>query len=195
MQIETDRLLIRPWADRDLAPFAAMNADPDVRRYYYPALLTRRESDEVVAACMDHLNQHGFAFLATERKEDGALIGGTGLSWTDIVPGGPAIEIGWILGKPFWRQGYAREAGRAWFAHAWSIGLDDVIGYTSAIHLPSRAQMEALGMIRDPADDFDDPTVPDGHPLKPHVLYRMSLQSYENGGEPHDADHRSKRDL
>eukprot|EP00435_Cladocopium_sp_Y103_P079103 s1_g2842.t1 len=173
MQIETDRLLIRPWTDRDLAPFAAFNADPAVRRYYYPALLTRTESDTVVSACMDHLDQHGFAFLATERKEDGALIGGTGLSWTDIVPGGPAIEIGWILGKPFWRQGYARETGHAWLNHAWSIGVDEVIGYTSAIHLPSRSQMEALGMIHDAAADFEDPTVPIGNELRAHVLYRM----------------------
>ncbi len=173
MQIETDRLLIRPWADRDLTAFADMNADADVRRYYYPALLTQAESDEVVAACMDHLDQHGFAFLATERKEDGALIGGTGLSWTDIVPGGPAIEIGWILGRPFWRQGYARETGQAWLNHAWSIGLDEVIGYTSAIHLSSRSQMEALGMIHDPKADFDDPTVPIGNDLRPHVLYRI----------------------
>lgn len=177
MQIETDRLLIRPWTDRDLPAFAAINADPEVRRYYYPALLTRAESDGVVSACMDHLKQYGFAFLATERKEDGTLVGGTGLSWTDIMPGGPAIEIGWILGKPFWRKGYARETGQAWLDHAQTLGINEVIGYTTATNLPSRAQMEALGMIRNPAEDFDDPTVPEGHPLEPHVLYRIPLTS------------------
>ncbi len=177
MQLETGRLVIRPWADHDLEAFASINADPDVRRYYYPALLTRAESDKVVEECMEHLRKHGFAFLATERKEDGVLIGGTGLSWTNDVPGGPAIEIGWILGKPFWRQGYARETGQAWFAHARTLGINEVIGYTTATNLPSRAQMEALGMIRNPAEDFDDPTVPDGHLLRPHVLYRMPLQS------------------
>lgn len=173
MEIETDRLLIRPWVKNDLATFAEFNADPEVRRYYYPALLSRAQSDEVVAECMRHLNKHGFAFLATVRKEDGALIGGTGLSWTNDVPGDPAIEIGWILGRAYWRQGYARETGLAWFAQARSLGINEVIGYTTATNLPSRAQMEALGMTRNPAEDFADPTVPADNPLSPHVLYRL----------------------
>jgi ribosomal-protein-alanine N-acetyltransferase len=33
--------------------------------------------------------------------------------------------------------------------------------------------MERLGMQRDPADDFDHPSLPDGHPLQRHVLYRL----------------------
>ncbi len=173
MKIETDRLLIRPWRDDDLPAFAAINADRQVRRYYYPALLSRSQSDEIVEECRTHLAEHGFAFLATERKKDGTLIGGTGLSWTNDVPGGPMIEIGWILGRTHWRQGYARETGHAWLAHAQSLGIDEVIGYTSAINLPSRVQMEALGMTRDPTDDFRDPTVPKEHPLSPHVLYRI----------------------
>ncbi|AWZ01045.1 acetyltransferase (GNAT) domain protein [Rhodobiaceae bacterium] len=174
MKIETERLLIRPWAESDLTAFAEINADQDVRRYYYPAILTRAQSDEIAAECMGHLEEHGFAFLATVRKEDGALIGGTGLSWTNDVPGEPAVEIGWILHRAFWRQGYARETGLAWFAHARSLGIKEVIGYTSAINLPSRAQMEALGMTRDPAEDFADPTVPADNPLSPHVLYRLN---------------------
>ena len=176
MEIETERLLIRPWGENDLAVFAQINADPDVRRYYYPAILSRAQSDEVVADCMRHLEEHDFAFLATIRKEDGALIGGTGISWTNDVPDGPAIEIGWILGRPYWRQGYARESGQAWFAHTRSLGIKEVIGFTSEINHPSRAQMEALGMTRNPAEDFADPTVPTDNPLSPHVLYRMQLQ-------------------
>jgi|TARA_R110002096_G_scaffold275868_1_gene469584 RimJ/RimL family protein N-acetyltransferase len=176
MEIETNRLLIRPWVENDLEAFAEINADPDVRRYYHPAILTRAQSDEVVAECTRHLDEHGFAFLATIRKEDGALIGGTGLSWTHDVPGDPATEIGWILGRSFWRQGYAHETGHTWFAHARSLGIGEVIGFTSEINLPSRAQMEALGMTHDAAENFADPTVPTDNPLGPHVLYRMLLQ-------------------
>jgi len=32
--------------------------------------------------------------------------------------------------------------------------------------------MERLGMIRDPADDFGHPQVPEGHPMRRHFLYR-----------------------
>lgn len=173
MRLETPRIAIRPWQANDLPAFAAINADPDVRRYYYPSLLTRAESDAVVESCTRHLADHGFGFLALERKADGALVGGAGLSWTDIVPGEPVIEIGWILAQQFWRQGYAREASLAWLAHGWSLGLRKIVGYTSEINAPSRALMEALGMRRDPADDFRDPTVPPDSPLAPHVLYKI----------------------
>lgn len=173
MHLETKRLLIRPWRVSDRPAFATINADPDVRRYFYPAILSRTQSDEIVDTCMAHLAGHGFAFLAVERKQDKALVGGAGLSWTHDVPGGPAVEIGWILGRPFWRQGYAKETGHAWLAHGWSIGLDEIVGYTSAVNLPSRAQMEALGLTRNPSEDFADPTVPRNDPLSPHVLYRI----------------------
>lgn len=173
MKLITDRLTIRPWEAQDLPSFAGINADADVRRYFYPAVLTRAQSDAVVDECMQHLSRHGFAFLAVERTQDRSFIGGAGLSWTDIVPGGPVIEIGWILGQEYWRKGYAREVSHAWFDHGWSLGLEEIIGYTSALNYPSRAVMTSLGMIRNPAEDFPDPTVPEGNPLRPHVLYRM----------------------
>lgn len=173
MRLETDRLTIRPWQDEDRPGFAAINADDEVRRYYYPTLLTRLDSDAVVDDCLHHLTTHGFAFLALEERHTGDLVGGAGLSWTTDVPDGPMIEIGWILGRRFWRRGYAREASLAWFVHGWSLGFEDIVGYTSKINAPSRALMASLGMMHDPADDFLDPTVPPNHPLAPHVLYRI----------------------
>lgn len=173
MRLETDRLIIRPWQDDDREPFAQINADAAVRRYYYPAILTRAQSDEVIEHCTEHLATHGFAFLALERQQDQKLIGGAGLSWTNDIPGGPRVEIGWILGFPYWRQGYANEASRAWLSHAWSIGQQEVIGSTSAINTPSRALMQSLGMSHDSADDFADPTVPPDNSLSPHVLFTI----------------------
>lgn len=174
MQIETERLRLRPWQERDVAPFSDINADPEVRRYYYPSILTPAETADVIAECDAHLRQHGFAFVALERKTDAALVGGLGLSIaSDEIPGGPHIEIGWILGRPYWRNGYALEAAGACLEHAWRrLGLNEVIGYTSRVNDPSRALMEKLGMLSDPAEDFDDATVPVGNPLRPHVLYR-----------------------
>jgi RimJ/RimL family protein N-acetyltransferase len=174
MRLESERLIIRPWLPRDASSFAEINADPEVRRYYYPATLSRAESDAVIHNCTTHLDEHGFAFLAVERKSDQALIGGAGLSWTSDTPNGPAIEIGWILGRKFWRQGYAEEVSRTWFAYGWKIGLDEIVGYTSEINHPSRYLMNALGMSHDPKDDFVDSTVPEGNPLRPHVLFRIS---------------------
>lgn len=173
MHFETERLLIRPWREDDREPFAHFNADAAVRRYYYPAILTRTQSDEVIDQCMAHLNAHGFAFLALERRHDQKLIGGAGLSWTNDIPGEPRVEIGWILGAPYWRHGFAKEASRAWLSHAWANGLPEIVGYTSAINAPSRALMTSLGMSHDPADGFADPTVPPDNPLSPHVLFTI----------------------
>ncbi|NVD38759.1 GNAT family N-acetyltransferase [Ensifer sp. HO-A22] len=175
MRIETERLRLRPWQERDIAPFAVINADPEVRRYYYPSILTPTETADVIAECDAHLRQHGFAFVAVERKADAALVGGLGLSIAgDEIPGGPHVEIGWILGRSYWRNSYALEAAGACLQYAWTtLGLAEVIGYTSQINHPSRALMEKLGMSTHAAEDFDDVTVPEGNPLRPHVLYRV----------------------
>ena len=178
MRLETSRLLLRPWEDRDRAPFAAINADAAVRRYYYPALLSPAETDEMIDRCRDHLAQRGFGFLALEARNDGHLIGGLGLSRpgpeVPSTTGAPQIEIGWILGRLDWRRGYAFEAASACLADAWTrLGVREVVGYTSTINAPSRHLMEKLGMARTAADDFEDTTVPVGNPLRPHVLYRI----------------------
>ena len=95
-------MILRPWTDLDRAPFAAINADPEVRRYYYPTVLDRAASDVLIDECRESLETDGFGFLAAERKLDHALLGGIGLSV--VGQGVPSIassvEIGWILGKP-----------------------------------------------------------------------------------------------
>jgi hypothetical protein len=128
MRLETPRLLLRPWEDRDRADFAAINADPEVRRYYHPSVLTPAETDALIDEAAAGLAEDGFGFVAVERKADGALVGGAGLSRPGPeVPGGHPAEIGWILGRAFWRQGYATEIGRACLDAAWArFGLPSV---------------------------------------------------------------------
>lgn len=175
LTLETSRLVLRPWHARDHAPFAVINADPEVRRYYYPSLLTAKETDELINEASEQLAREQFGFLAVERKNDGALIGGAGLSRPGPeVPGNFPLEIGWILGRDYWRQGYATEVSHHWLEFAWRrLKAECVIGYTSSINLPSRRAMEKIGMRRVEDGDFDDTTVPLGNALRPHVLYRI----------------------
>lgn len=175
MRLRTDRLLLRPWEDRDRTAFAAINADPDVRRYYHPAVLSRAESDALIDQAAADLARDGFGFLAVERLEDGVLVGGAGLSRPDPVAlQAWPLEIGWILGRAFWRQGFSVETSRACFAFAWrDLRAGSVIGYTSAINAPSRRAMAAAGMTEVADAAFEDDTVPEGDPLRPHVLYRI----------------------
>ena len=93
---------------------------------------------------------------------------------TSTAPFTPAIEIGWRLACAHWGKGYATEAARAVVAHAFGpLGLDELVSFTVPANRRSRAVMERLGMTHAPADDFDHPKLPAGHPLRRHVLYRL----------------------
>lgn len=178
MRIETERLILRPWEDRDRPIYAAFNADPEVRRFFHPPLKTAEETNVMVDGMIADLATHGYGFLAVERKFDGVFIGEAGLAPIDQLTKDamlrPAdIEIGWFFGKDYWGNGYATEAARAWLSRAWDyIEVPEIIAFTYVGNLPSRRVMEKLGMTYNPADDFEDPTVPAGHWQRPHVVYR-----------------------
>jgi RimJ/RimL family protein N-acetyltransferase len=53
------------------------------------------------------------------------------------------------------------------------IGLDSLVSFTVPANLRSRRVMEKLGMTHNEAEDFDHPNLPQGHPLRRHVLYRL----------------------
>jgi RimJ/RimL family protein N-acetyltransferase len=173
-ELRTERLLLRRWREEDRRPFAAINADPEVMEFF-PAPLVREESDELLERIERGFERHGFGLWALELRESGELIGFAGLAVTAFEAHFmPAVEVGWRLARPAWGKGYATEAGRASLDHAFGeLGLEEIVSMTTVRNRRSRAVMERLGMTRDPADDFDHPTLPPGDPLRPHVLYRI----------------------
>src|SRR5437773_7382835 len=171
MEIGTERLILRGWRESDLGPWAAMNADPEVRRYLGP-LLTPGQAEAWVLNFQDDLDRCGFGFWALEVRASGEFIGFTGLGTVDEEMPFTGVEIGWRLARPAWGQGYATEAARAALSYGFGIlGLPEVLAVTMAGNLRSRAVMQRIGMTTDPAEDFDDPDVDQG-PLRRHVLYR-----------------------
>ncbi len=180
MRLETERLVLRDWRDGDRPIYAAFNADPEVRRYFYPEQKTPEETNAMVDGMIADLARDGFGFLAIERKSDGAFIGEAGLTRIDELtrsamqrPGD--IEIGWLFGRDYWGRGYATEAARAWLDHAFGpLGLPELVSLTQAGNIASQRVMQKLGMQRDPQLDFEDPTVPQGHWQRPHAIYRIA---------------------
>lgn len=174
IRIETDRLILRGWREADRAPFAALNADPEVMRHF-PAPLSREESDAAMDRQTVRIARDGLGFLAMERRADGAFLGFAGLARVPFeAPFAPAVEIGWRLVRAHWGRGYATEAARACLARGFEAhGLPEIVSFTTRANLRSAAVMERLGMIRDPSGDFDHPQVPEG-PLKRHILYRVT---------------------
>ena len=173
MTLETERLLLRPWRDDDREPYAAFNADAEVRRFY-PATLSREETDGTVDGMIEALERDGFGFWAVERKSDGGFMGDVGFSPVGFpLRGEPPVQLGWLLGRPFWGQGYAPEAARACLEFAWQLGFAEAVAFTATSNLPSQRVMTKIGMQRDLEGDFEHPAVPEGHVLRPHVLYRI----------------------
>jgi RimJ/RimL family protein N-acetyltransferase len=170
----TERLLLRRWRAQDREPFAAMNADPVVMEHF-PAPLSREESDAFVDRIEQQHEQRGWGLWALEVRETGRFIGFTGLAVPRFEAAfTPAVEVGWRLAREAWGLGYASEAARAAVAVGFGpVGLDEIVSFTAVANGRSRAVMRRIGMTHDVADDFDHPGLPEGHPLRRHVLYRL----------------------
>lgn len=178
VQLETPRLILRQWQAADAEPFAAMNADPDVMRYF-PACLDRKKSDQLLEKIQGLITTQGWGFWALQRKSDQAFLGLTGLHHcpdhlplASLLPAHawPALEIGWRLRVVAWHQGYATEAAQAAMRFAFDqLELTQLVAFTASRNHPSQAVMARLSMEK--VGEFSHPDVPVASPLQPHVLY------------------------
>jgi RimJ/RimL family protein N-acetyltransferase len=173
VELRTGRLLLRRFRDEDRAPFAAMNADPQVMEHFVTPM-DRTASDAFVDRIEERRDERGYSLWAVEVIDGPAFIGFVGL-WdaTFDAPFTPAVEVGWRLAAHAWGQGYATEAAVAAVDDGFvRCGLEEILSFTAVGNLASRAVMERIGLVRDPDGDFAHPAVPEGHPVRPHVLYR-----------------------
>jgi RimJ/RimL family protein N-acetyltransferase len=176
--LSASRLVLRQWRDSDLAPFAELNADPDVMRYF-PRALSRAQSDEFATTVRATLAQQGWGLWAVEVPGVAPFIGFVGLNQVRFEAHfGPAVEVGWRLARRYWSYGYATEAAGAALDFGFHrLARDEIVSFTAAINERSIRVMRRLGMAGDPAGDFDHPAVPEG-PLRRHVLYRISREQW-----------------
>lgn len=184
-ELTTERLVMRGWREEDLAPFAALNADPEVMRYF-PSTQTRQASDAFVKdRIIPSFVEHGFGLWAVERTDTAEFIGFVGLCTVGFdAPFTPAVEVGWRLARAHWGKGLATEAARASLAFGFDVvGLAEVVSFTSPWNEPSQAVMRRLGMVPDPAGNFDHPRLEAGSRLSRHVLYRLTREQHDNGRE------------
>ena len=172
-ELRGTRVLLRRWFERDLEPFAELNADPRVMEYF-PAPLTRAQSDGFVRErILPLFAKRGLGSWAVEVPGVAPFIGYVGfLEHTFDAPFTPCIEIGWRLARAAWGNGYATEAARIAVAFGFDKGkLDEIVSFTVPANARSIAVMERLGMTY--AGEFSHPLLPAGHPLSRHVLYRL----------------------
>jgi ribosomal-protein-alanine N-acetyltransferase len=172
--IETERLLLRRWKEEDREPFYRMNLDLRVMEFM-PECMTSQESDWLFERINEHFRKHGFGLLVAQLREEQSFIGFVGLAAPSFEAHfTPCVEIGWRLAADYWGRGLATEAARAVVKYAFKdLGLDELVSFTVPGNARSRRVMEKIGMTHDASDDFDHPNLPEGHPLRPHVLYRL----------------------
>ena len=172
--LETPRLQLRQWRTEDQAAFAALNADPQVMQHF-PALLSRAQSDGLAQRLAEDIDEHGWGFWALEAPGVASFIGFVGIRPTSAgLPFAPAVEIGWRLARPFWGRGYAGEAAQAALRAGFELlALEEIVAFTVPANLRSQAVMARLGMRCGP-EYFDHPALPEGHPMRRHILYRLS---------------------
>lgn len=178
-ELRTERLLLRQWKVADLAPFAELNADPEVTEYLQGPM-GRAHSNRMVDRISDSFTWRGYGLWAVEVIDGPQFIGYIGL-WDAFfdAPFTPAVEVGWRLARDAWGNGYATEGATAAVAFGFGkIGLPEIVSFTATGNQRSRAVMERIGMTRDVNGDFDHPLVPEGSPIRRHVLYRLSAESF-----------------
>ena len=152
-----------------------LNADPRVVEFL-PGGLTREESDARADRIEAHFERHGFGLWAVEIPGITKFAGFIGLSIPSFKAHfTPCVEIGWRLDADYWNRGYATEGARAAAEFGFeSLQLSEIVSYTVPANVRSRRVMEKIGMIHSPSEDFDHPVLPEDHPLRRHVLYRLA---------------------
>jgi RimJ/RimL family protein N-acetyltransferase len=181
--LQTERLLLRRWRAADAEPFARINADPQVMEYF-PATLSRAESDELVARIERSFDEHGYGLWAVEVPGLLPFAGFVGLiaQRDPTYHFAPAVEVGWRLAREAWGRGIASEAAAASLEFAFDqLGVEEIVSFTTAGNERSQAVMKRLGMHRDPTEDFLHPSIDPADPLAPHVLYRIGASDWRDG--------------
>lgn len=166
IEFDTKRLRLRQWCAADRKPFAAINADPRVMEFY-PAPLSRAESDAMANRCQTLIAERGWGFWAVETIETQEFVGFVGLHTpTQELPFSPCVEIGWRLAAKHWGKGFATEAARGALRIGFEqLGLAEIVSFTLVGNIRSRAVMERLGM-RQAEEMFEHPAIPEGSALR-----------------------------
>lgn len=172
--LTTPRLILRPWRDSDAAPFAALNADARVMEYF-PDTLSREQSDAMIERIRQHFATYHYGLWAAEERESSQFIGFIGLSNPPFTAHfTPCVEIGWRLAYDYWGKFYATEGATAALRYAFdTLQLAEIVAFTVPENQRSQNVMKRLGLTYNPNDDFNHPLLPEGHPLRRHVLYRI----------------------
>jgi RimJ/RimL family protein N-acetyltransferase len=171
--IETERLTLRLPQPADRAALYRMFSDPLVMAELGP--VKDEQATDAALAKHDGYRHEGLGFWVVERRADGAMLGFCGLKRGDLHnPIAGEVEAGWIIDRPYWRNGYACEAMVAAFEWGWAnLDASRIVAITSAINVKSQQLMARLGMTRLLDGDYDHALIPERDPLRRMVTFAI----------------------
>ena len=176
--IETQRLILRQYTEADRDAFAELNGHPEVGAWL-ASVLTREQSDAMMDRISGQIAEQSFGFWGAERKADRRLVGMIGLLvMGEGLPAPGAIELAWRVHPDAQGTGLATEGAAA--ARDWAfanLDIAEVVAITAESNVRSQAVMTKLGLVRDPAQDFDHPKLAEDHPLRRHVFFSQKRPS------------------
>lgn len=169
---KSDRLGFRNWSNRDIAEFAELNADEAVMEHF-PATLSKKEAEQLVARLRSHFTTNGFTYYATEILATKAFIGMIGLAYqTYETAYTPAIDIGWRLKRSAWGKGYATEGAKRCLEYGFNeLGIHQVIAVCPINNQKSERVMQKIGMTK--VGTFLHPELVDYPEYQKHVCYEI----------------------
>lgn len=176
--LNTDRLILRQWTEKDFEPFAKICGDKEVMEFF-PSTLTEEESNNMGHRIKSLIEERGWGFWAIEIPNKESFIGFVGLHTPKVsLPFSPCVEIGWRLSKTHWGKGYATEAAKESLKFAFTtLNLDEVVSFAAIANVRSQAVMQKIGMS-DTGRNFMHPDIESTHPQCEHVLYKITKQDW-----------------
>jgi len=159
MTVETPRLRLRPLEASDAQPFMEIHQDPDVIKYVLqgaaPGGITVAWRN--IAMMIGHWHLRGYGPWAVTEKATGHVIGRVGL-WNP--EGWPGIELGWIIRRSHWNNGFATEAARAALEWSWdNVDTDHIISVIQPDNARSIRVAEKIGESFERADVLNETNV------------------------------------
>jgi [ribosomal protein S5]-alanine N-acetyltransferase len=144
LQLETERLILRPMFGSDFEALHRIFSDPKVMAAFNHPLFTLQQMQRWLQRNLDHQTKFGYGLFSVILKETGELIGDCGLEQMEDMN---AAELGYDFSSEFWNQGYATEAATAVRDYAFhTLQVPQLISLIRVGNLASKRVAEKVGM-------------------------------------------------
>ncbi len=172
IELQTERLVLRPLGAGDLQSVHAYASDAETTAYMLRLPnRTLQQTQQFLLCAEQEWQKQSPRFYEFAITLAGRQIGAVSLYLEEEEPAG---ELGWILQKRYWRQGFATEAALAVREFARGLGLRRLTAHCDARNIASRRVMEKIGMMLE--DDSGTRVYPNTGETARELLFGIALQ-------------------